>query len=124
VQFEQINTAAYSPRPGTIAATWATLQLSDETKQDRLQRINRLAAEHALARTNRFVGRIQEVLVEDINPKNAAQLVGRNPHGRLVYFIGNYQQWKGQIVPVKIIEAKAYSLVGELMMSKDEEERQ
>jgi Radical SAM superfamily len=60
VQFEQVNTAAYSPRPNTPAADWAG-QLPEDVKQDRLQRINRLASTHALARTQRFVGRVQEV---------------------------------------------------------------
>ena len=83
----QVNTAAYSPRPHTPAAAWPS-QLPEDVKQDRLQRINRLASLHALERTSRFVGRVQDVLVEEINVKNPSQLVGRNPHSRLVYFEG------------------------------------
>lgn len=108
-----VNSAAYSPRPNTPAAEWEN-QLSEEVKQDRLQRIIRLGAEHALERSMRFVGRVQEILVEDINPKNPQQLVGRNPHSRLVYFDGNYADLKGKIVPVLIKEARAFSLSGEI----------
>jgi tRNA-2-methylthio-N6-dimethylallyladenosine synthase len=67
-----------------------------------------------MERSLRFVGRIQEILVEEINIKNPLQLVGRNEHSRLVYFDGNYNELKGKIVPVLITEARAYSLTGEI----------
>jgi len=35
-----------------------------------------------------------QVLVEEVNPKQPKQLVGRNPHSRLVYFDGNYAELK------------------------------
>ena len=41
IGFDQLNTAAYSPRPGTPAALWEN-QLSEEVKADRLQRLNHL----------------------------------------------------------------------------------
>jgi tRNA-2-methylthio-N6-dimethylallyladenosine synthase len=113
VKFEMVNSAAYSPRPNTPAADWDN-QLSEEVKQDRLQRIIRLGAAHALERSQRFVGRVQDILVEEINPKNPSQLVGRNPHSRLVYFEGNFSDLKGKIVPVLITEARAFSLTGEI----------
>ena len=113
VHFEAVNTAAYSPRPNTPAADWSN-QLSDEVKKDRLARINRLGTEHALERSERFLGRIQEVLVEEVNVKRPAQVVGRNEHGRLVFFEGSIGELKGKIVPVKIIEARSYSLTGVL----------
>ena len=46
VVFDSVNTAAYSPRPNTPAALW-TNQLSEEVKQDRLDRINVLNRKHA-----------------------------------------------------------------------------
>ena len=118
VKFEQLNTAAYSPRPNTPAALWEN-QIPEDIKQDRLQRINRLGAEHALERSLRFVNRIESVLVEDVNIKNPKQVYGRIPHGRLVYFDGNLQELKGKIIKVKITEAKPYSLVGSIVDSKD-----
>jgi tRNA-2-methylthio-N6-dimethylallyladenosine synthase len=41
IGFDQLNTAAYSPRPNTPAAQWEN-QLSEEEKSDRLQRLNHL----------------------------------------------------------------------------------
>lgn len=115
VKFEQVNTAAYSPRPNTPAAEW-TNQLPDEVKQDRLQRINRLGTEHALERSRRFVGRVMDVLVEDINVKNPTQVMGRIPHSRLTYFEGNIAALAGKIVKVRITEAKPFYLLGELVI--------
>eukprot|EP01041_Mallomonas_annulata_P008202 gene8202-16868_t len=112
VEFDMLNTAAYSPRPNTPAATWDTLQLSEEVKQDRLQRINRLANEHAQRRSERFLGRTQEVLVEDVNPKRPSQVMGRNEHNRLVFFDGDISRLKGKFVPVHMLEARQYSLTG------------
>lgn len=111
VKFDMLNTAAYSPRPNTPAAEWAT-QVPDEERQSRLQRINRLANVHALERSERFLHRTMDVLVEEVNVKRPSQVVGRNPHNRLVFFEGSIEQLKGKIVPVTITEARPYSLTG------------
>ena len=38
---------------------------------------------------------------------------GRNTHGRLVYFEGDYNKLKGEFVDVLITSAKMYSLYGQ-----------
>ena len=111
ISFDQLNTAAYSPRPGTPAALWEN-QLSEAVKSDRLQRLNHLVAIKAQERSQRYLGRIEEVLVEDQNPKDLTQVMGRTRGNRLTFFSGNIEQLKGQIVPVKITEVRAFSLTG------------
>ena len=86
----------------------------------RLQRLKRLAAEHALERSNRFVGRVQEVLVEGQHDRDPSLVFGRNPHNKLVYFHGAYCDLLGKIVAVRIMEARPYSLVGEALSSDAE----
>jgi tRNA-2-methylthio-N6-dimethylallyladenosine synthase len=112
IGFDQLNTAAYSPRPGTPAALWEN-QLSDEVKSDRLQRLNHLVATKAAERSQRYQGRIEEVLVEDQNPKDPTQVMGRTRGNRLTFFTGDINQLKGQLVKVKITEVRAFSLTGE-----------
>jgi len=112
VGFDQLNTAAYSPRPGTPAAVWDN-QLSDEVKSDRLQRLNHLVAIKAAERSQRYLGRIQEVLVEDRNEKAPHQVMGRTRSNRLTFFPGEIHQLQGQLVNVRITEARAFSLTGE-----------
>ncbi len=112
IGFDHLNTAAYSPRPGTPAAVWEN-QLSEEVKSDRLQRLNHLVATKAAERSQRYLGRIEEVLVEDKNPKDPNQVMGRTRGNRLTFFNGNIAELKGQLIKVKITDVRAFSLTGE-----------
>ncbi|WP_017318242.1 tRNA (N6-isopentenyl adenosine(37)-C2)-methylthiotransferase MiaB [Mastigocladopsis repens] len=112
IGFDLLNTAAYSPRPGTPAAVWDE-QLSEEVKSDRLQRLNHLVNIKAAERSHRYMGRIEEVLVEDQNSKDKTQLMGRTRGNRLTFFIGDIKELKGQLIKVRITEVRAFSLTGE-----------
>ena len=112
IEFDLINTAAYSPRPGTPAALWDN-QLSEEVKSDRLQRLNRLVAVSAEARSQRYLGRVEEILVEGQNTKDPNQVMGRTRGNRLTFFPGNIEELKGKTVQVKITEIRSFSLTGE-----------
>lgn len=50
------------------------VQVPEDVKADRLQRVMRLGCAHALERSQRYMGREEEVLVEERNPKNASQV--------------------------------------------------
>jgi tRNA-2-methylthio-N6-dimethylallyladenosine synthase len=115
IGFDMLNTAAYSPRPGTPAALWAG-QLSEEVKADRLQRLNHLVGVKAEERSQRYLGRVETVLVEAQNPKDATQVMGRTQGNRLTFFPGNITQLKGEIVPVKVTEIRPFSLTGEALL--------
>jgi tRNA-2-methylthio-N6-dimethylallyladenosine synthase len=110
--FDQLNTAAYSPRPGTPAAFWDN-QLSEAVKSDRLQRLNHLVSIKAAERSQRYLGRLEEILVEDQNPKDPAQVMGRTRGNRLTFFPGKIAELKGQLVQVKITQVRPFSLTGE-----------
>lgn len=112
IGFDLLNTAAYSPRPGTPAALW-TNQLSEEVKSDRLQRLNHLVNTKAAERSQRYFGRIEEVLVEDQNLKDKTQVMGRIRGNRLTFFPGNITELQGKLVKVKITDIRAFSLTGE-----------
>jgi tRNA-2-methylthio-N6-dimethylallyladenosine synthase len=68
-----------------------------------------------MERSQRYLGRIEEVLVEGENQKVPGQLMGRTRGNRLTFFTGEIDQLLGQIVPVKITETRAYSLTGEVL---------
>jgi tRNA-2-methylthio-N6-dimethylallyladenosine synthase len=114
IGFDQLNTAAYSPRPNTPAAMWEN-QLSEEEKSDRLQQLNHLVSIKAAQRSQRYLNRVEKVLVEDVNPKNNTQVMGRTDGNRLTFFSGNIQELKGKIIPVKIREVRPFSLTGEAL---------
>jgi len=109
IGFDQLNTAAYSPRPGTPAAIWDN-QIPEEVKQDRLQRLNHLVAQVAAQRSQRYQGRVEEILIEGVNPKDATQGMGRTRTNRLTFVAGETQV--GRLVPVQITEVRAFSLTG------------
>jgi tRNA-2-methylthio-N6-dimethylallyladenosine synthase len=111
VKFDQVNTAAYSPRPNTPAATWED-QIPEEVKKERLQRINVLVKEHARERRARMVGRTVEVLVEERNVRVPTQVMGRTRHGYIVYLVGEIDELQGQLVNVKIEKSESFYLAG------------
>lgn len=113
VKFDNLNSFSYSPRPNTEAATWED-QIPEHVKSERLQRVQQLAAEHAMERSLRYVGRMEEVLVEDTNPRNPNQVVGRTRQGRQVYFDGAIDELQGRLVHVHITAARTWSLEGEM----------
>ncbi|MDY6804545.1 MAG: tRNA (N6-isopentenyl adenosine(37)-C2)-methylthiotransferase MiaB [Cyanobacteriota bacterium] len=114
IGFDLLNTAAYSPRPGTPAALRSD-PVSEEVKADRLQRLNRLVGVKAAERSQRYLGRSEEVLVEDLNPKNPAQVMGRTRGNRLTFLDGNIDELKGKLVEVKITEVRPFSLTGNML---------
>jgi tRNA-2-methylthio-N6-dimethylallyladenosine synthase len=67
----------YSPRPGTPAAT-AGDQIRDESKTDRLRRLQALIDERQKAFVGSTVGRRAEVLFER-RGRHPGQIVGRSP---------------------------------------------
>ncbi len=111
IGFDQLNTAAFSPRPGTPAATWDE-QLPEDIKSDRLQRLNRVVSEAAAICSARYLGQQVEVLVEDRNPKHPDQVMGRTRTNRMVFFEGNLDALRGSLVQVEISTTRAFSLSG------------
>ena len=111
VVFDSVNTAAYSPRPNTPAATWDQ-QIDETVKQERLRIINQLNLQHAEQRRARMLGRTVDVLVEERNVKIPTQVMGRTRHGYIVYCPGEIDELRGQTIPVKIDATETYHLTG------------
>jgi tRNA-2-methylthio-N6-dimethylallyladenosine synthase len=117
IGFDQVNTAAYSPRPNTPAANWPN-QLSEAVKVERLRELNALVETQARERSARYAGRIEQILVEGSNPKDPAQVMGRTRTNRLSFFPGQRPDGtaiqQGELVNVRIEEVRAFSLSGKL----------
>jgi tRNA-2-methylthio-N6-dimethylallyladenosine synthase len=63
-------------------------------------------------RSQRYLGRIEEILVENVNLKDPNQVMGRTRGNRLTFFTGDIEKLRGQLVQVKITEARPFSLTG------------
>jgi len=116
IGFDQLNTAAYSPRPHTPAATRPD-QLPETVKLDRLRRLNGLAERCARQRNQRYAHKVVEVLVEGANPKNPQQLMGRTRTNRLVFLPATAGHGPGDLVQVHIDVVRPFSLSGSLAPS-------
>lgn len=112
VRFAAVNTAAYSARPGTYAATRAD-QVPEAVKDRRLRELNEVVNEVAASVSRAMVGTVQEVMVEGPSPRNPHVLQGRCRNNRIVLFTGP-AELEGQLCQLSITEARAWTLRGEL----------
>ncbi|MGL6248741.1 MAG: tRNA (N6-isopentenyl adenosine(37)-C2)-methylthiotransferase MiaB [Culicoidibacterales bacterium] len=100
----------YSPREGTPAAKMID-NIDESTKKTRLKELNVVLNEHALTHNQAYIDTVQYVLVEGTSQKNDEILSGYTESLKLVNFEGP-TSLIGQIVPVKITQARTWSLFG------------
>ncbi|KGP73513.1 tRNA (N6-isopentenyl adenosine(37)-C2)-methylthiotransferase MiaB [Pontibacillus yanchengensis] len=113
VGFEGAYTFIYSPREGTPAAKMQD-NVPMDVKKERLQRLNAVVNHQAAQAMKKYEGEIVEVLVEGESKKNADVLAGHTHRNKLVNFRAP-RSTIGEIVKVKITNAKTWSLDGELL---------
>lgn len=102
---------SYSERPGTLAGRKMKDDVTDETKARRLQEIVDLQQKHAWFRSEEFIGKTVEVLVEKISKKSKEEFSGRNSQSITVVFPKeNYKI--GDFVNVKIESCTSGTLKG------------
>ena len=102
---------AYSERPGTLAGRKMIDDVPEDVKLRRLQEIVALQRSHSLFRTQEFVGKTMEVLIEKISKKSQHELSGRNSQNLTVVFPReNYAI--GDFVLVHITSCTSGTLIG------------
>ncbi|MBP9714320.1 MAG: tRNA (N6-isopentenyl adenosine(37)-C2)-methylthiotransferase MiaB [Sterolibacterium sp.] len=117
VGFDGSYSFLYSARPGTPAA-----ELMDDTpaeiKSARLQQLQQLIDRQAAAISSRMVGSLQRILVEGHSKKDANELAGRTDNNRVVNFAAPREAERliGQLIEVRITEACAHTLRGEIVL--------
>ena len=113
VGYDSAYTFIYSPREGTPAAKMED-NVPMAVKKERLQRLNALVNELSAEKNKAYEGQIVEVLVEGESKNNPDVLAGYTRKNKLVNFKAP-KSTIGQLVQVKIIEAKTWTLDGELL---------
>jgi tRNA-2-methylthio-N6-dimethylallyladenosine synthase len=111
-KFDGAYTFIFSPREGTAAARMED-KISMEVKEKRLQELNSLVNKYSLESNQRLVGKVVEVLVNGISEKDSNKVYGYTETMKLVNIVGG-KELIGKIVPVKITDAKSFSLDGEI----------
>ncbi len=112
----------YSPRPGTKGAEMFADDVPEEVKKRRNHELLELQNSISTEDNQRWIGQTCEVLVEGPSKswlKNQQegrplQLTGRTSGDHIVVFDGNPRQI-GQILPITIYDANAFTLFGEVV---------
>ena len=110
VGYDSAFTFVFSPRRGTPAADHAD-QVPHAVKRERMERLVDLVQRKATERSQRFVGRTMEVLVEGPSRTDPSRLRGRTRHNKTVNFTGAAQA--GELADVEITSATSTTLAGE-----------
>jgi tRNA-2-methylthio-N6-dimethylallyladenosine synthase len=109
VGYDSAFTFIFSPRRGTEAADLDG-QLPHAVKRERMERLVELVQRRARERSQRFVGRTLEVLVEGPSRTDPSRVRGRTRHNKTVNFQGTATA--GELVEVEITGATSTTLAG------------
>ncbi len=111
IRFDVVHIAAYSPRPGTIAARKLKNDVPPEKKDRRRSQAEALQQRIATEINARLLGKTVEVLVEG---KKSGKWQGRTRGDKLVFFTDN-ANLLGQLVNVKIEHTSPWALQGKVV---------
>ena len=110
-KFDGAYTFIFSPREGTAAAKMED-KVPMQVKEERLQKLNELVNKYSLESNQKMLGKTLDVLVVGLSEKDSNKVYGYTETMKLVNIVGN-KDLIGKIVPVKITDAKSFSLDGE-----------
>ena len=112
-KYDGAFTFIYSPRENTPAAKMKN-DLTEAEKEDRLHRLNELVNKYSKESNERMLNTIQKVLVIGISEKDSNKVCGYTENMKLVNVTAPMDTI-GQIINVKITDAKSFSLDGEII---------
>ena len=117
VEFDHLGAFIFSPEEGTPAARLETV-VEERVAKERLDAIMLLQAEISRRKNQGMVGHRVSVLVEGVSPETDLLLKGRTatmaPDVDGQVLINKGDAVIGEIAPVRIREAHAYDLVGQI----------
>ncbi len=110
VCFDMIYAFKFSKRDGTPAARMDE-EVEASVVEERMSRLLKLQDEISLAKNEKYVGRVERVLVDSVSKKkNFNTLNARTSGNKLVHFEGE-EGAVGEYRYVKIVKADAYDLI-------------
>ena len=112
-KFDGAYTFIFSKRVGTVASLMED-KVSFEKKEKRLHKLNELVNKYSLENNQKYLNKIVEVLVIGTSDRGDNKVCGYTDTMKLVNIVGS-KDLIGKIVKVKIIDAKSFSLDGEVI---------
>lgn len=113
VRYDSAFTFIYSPRTGTSAAKMPD-QIDPETASRRIQQLIAIQKQITAENFAKYVGQVHHVLVDAPSRRDPSQMSGKNEYNITVNFDGS-PDMIGQILPIRITEAKETTLKGTLV---------
>jgi len=101
----------YSDRPGTRASNFGD-KVTEEVKTERLMRFQARQDEISLERNQEYVGKVKEILVEDVGPDS---LKGRTDTNHIVHLHEDVIAKPGDFITAEIYHAGQHSLQGKIV---------
>ena len=110
-KYDNAFTFIFSKREGTPACLLKA-ETSEEEKENRLQRLNKVVNKYFLENNKKLENKIVEVLVEGVSEKDN-MFYGYTDTNKLINFSSEKEVVPGDIIKVKVVAAKTWSLDGE-----------
>ena len=112
MNYEQIFMFIYSRRVGTVADKMEN-QIPEEIKHERFERLKKLYDENVSKNNEKFIGKVEKILVDGESKNNENMLTGRNDANKVIIFEGS-KDLIGKMINVKITEEHKWYLKGEV----------
>jgi tRNA-2-methylthio-N6-dimethylallyladenosine synthase len=117
VEYDEIYSFVYSPRPQTVSAKIYDDDITEDAKKERLKRVQTLQQIISLKKNRQRIGDLEEALIDGPSKLKNGQVMGRTRGNRIVNVNGP-DSLAGKLAPVRITGATATSLIGELLWDK------
>jgi tRNA-2-methylthio-N6-dimethylallyladenosine synthase len=114
-EYDSAYTFVFSPRPGTEAAGRTEDFVPPDVVAERYDRLRVVVERSTAAKHRARVGRVEEVVVEGPSKKAPALTTGRTAQNKLVHFAFDGTMPPGTFADVRVLEAGAHHLMGELL---------
>lgn len=111
VHFEQVFMFIYSRRVGTPGDRMEN-QIPEEIKHKRFDRLKALVESQIKENNDKYIGTLQQVLVEGTSKTNQEMLTARTDSNKVVVFEGS-KELIGTMIPLKIVSEHMWYLKGE-----------
>ena len=115
-EYDGAYTFIFSPRKGTPAALMKD-EVSMKVKEERLHKLNELVNYYSNKNNQKYLNKEVDVLILGVSEKDNNKVYGYTDTMKLVNVIGS-KNLIGEIVKVKITDAKSFSLDGKYVDTK------
>ncbi len=114
-RYDSAFTFIFSPRPGTRAAELTDRFVPRPATADRYRRLRQVVERSSLLANRARVGAVEEATVEGPSKKDPGVLTGRTRRNTLVHFAPTRPVRVGSYVSVRVTDAGAHHLRGEML---------